>query len=110
MDNQYIIVLVTVPNQETGELIAKTLLEKKLVACVNFVTPVISFFTWKGAVARDDEVLLILKSRADLFEGQVIPAIESIHPYDVPEIIALPILMGSVGYLNWIDEVTLLKE
>jgi periplasmic divalent cation tolerance protein len=106
MDNQYIIVLVTVPDQETGELIANTLLEKKLVACVNFVTPVVSFFTWKGAVERDDEVLMILKSRADLFGERLIPAIESIHPYDVPEIIALPILIGSMDYLNWIDEVT----
>lgn len=107
MDKQFIIVLVTVPDQETGESIANTLLEKKLVACVNFITPVISFFTWKGDIERDDEVLLILKSRADLFEARLIPAIESIHPYDVPEIIALPILIGSVGYLNWIDEVTL---
>jgi periplasmic divalent cation tolerance protein len=108
MDKQFIIVLVTVPDQETGESIANTLLEKKLVACVNFITPVVSFFTWKGDIERDDEVLLILKSRADLFEARLIPALESIHPYDVPEIIALPILIGSVGYLNWIDEVTLL--
>jgi periplasmic divalent cation tolerance protein len=108
MDKQFIIVLVTVPDQETGESIANTLLEKKLVACVNFITPVVSFFTWKGDIERDDEVLLMLKSRVDLFESQLIPAIESIHPYDIPEIIALPILMGSMGYLNWIDEVTLL--
>ncbi len=107
MDNQYIIVLVTVPDQETGELIANTLLENKLVACVNFVTPVVSFFTWKEAVERDHEILLILKSRADLFGERLIPAIESIHPYDVPEIIALPVLMGSDRYLDWIREVTL---
>ena len=107
MDNQYIIVLVTVPDQETGELIANTLLEKKLVACVNFVTPLVSFFTWKGTVERDDEVLLILKSKSDLFEEHLVPAIETIHPYEVPEIIAFPILMGSVGYLNWIGDVTL---
>jgi periplasmic divalent cation tolerance protein len=107
MDKQYIIVLVTVPNQETGELIANTLLEKKLVACVNIVTPVVSFFSWQGEVDREDEVLLILKSRVDLFESHLIPAVESIHPYEVPEIIALPIMMGSEDYLNWIDEVTL---
>ena len=107
MDKQFIIVLVTVPNQETGELIANTLLEKKLVACVNIVTPVVSFFSWQGEVDREDEVLLILKSRVDLFESHLIPVVESIHPYEVPEIIALPIMKGSVNYLNWIDEVTL---
>jgi periplasmic divalent cation tolerance protein len=108
MDKQFIIVLVTVPNQKSGELIANTLLEKKLVACVNVVTPVVSFFFWQGEVDQEDEVLLlILKSRADLFESKLIPAVESIHPYEVPEIIALPIMMGSANYLNWIDEVTL---
>ena len=107
MKKQFIIVLVTVPDQETGELIANTLLEKKLVACVNFLSPIISFFSWQGEIDRDDEVLLILKSRADLFENHLIPAVEAVHPYKVPEIIALPILMGSVNYLSWIDEVTL---
>ena len=107
MDRQYVIVMVTVPNQEVGQQIASTLLEEKLVACVNFVTPITSFFSWQGEIERDDEVLLILKSRADLFERHLIPAVEAIHPYDVPEIIALPILTGAEKYLAWIDEVTL---
>jgi periplasmic divalent cation tolerance protein len=90
-------------------MIANILLEKKLVACVNFVTPVVSFFSWEGEIDQDDEVLLILKSRADLFESKLIPAVEALHPYKVPEIIAIPIIMGSEKYLNWIDEVTLQK-
>lgn len=109
MDNKYIIALITAPNHAAGEQIANTLLEKKLVACVNFITPVVSFFSWQGEIDQDDEVLLILKSRADLFENKLIPAVEAIHPYEVPEIIALPIVMGSENYLNWIDEVTLQK-
>ncbi len=109
MDNKYIIALITAPNQDTGEQIANTLLEKKLVACVNIITPVASFFSWQGEIDQDDEVLLILKSRADLFESKLIPAVEAVHPYEVPEIIALPIVMGSENYLNWIDEVTLQK-
>jgi periplasmic divalent cation tolerance protein len=109
MKKQHIIILVTAPSQEIGELIANTLLEKKLVACVNFVTPVISLFSWQGDIEREGEVLLILKSRADLFESELIPAVEALHPYEVPEIIALPILMGSAKYLNWIDEVILNK-
>ncbi len=109
MEKGYIIALVTVPDQRTGELIANDLLEKKLVACVNFVTPVVSLFSWQGNIDRENEVLLILKSRADLFENELIPAVEAVHPYEVPEIIALPILMGAGKYLNWIDEVTLHK-
>ncbi len=109
MEKKYIIALITVPDQETGEMIANILLEKKLVACVNFVTPVISFFSWEGESDREDEVLLILKSRADLFENDIIPAVEALHPYEVPEIIALPIVVSSENYLNWIDEVTLQK-
>lgn len=109
MEKKYIIALITVPDQETGEMIANILLEKKLVACVNFVAPVISFFSWEGESDREDEVLLILKSRADLFESDLIPAVEALHPYKLPEIIAIPIIMGSENYLNWIDEVTLQK-
>lgn len=107
MKKQHIIIFVTAPNQEVGELIANTLLQKKLVACVNFVTPVTSLFSWQEDIEREEEVLLVLKSRADLFESDLIPVIESLHPYEVPEIIALPILMGSAKYLNWIDEATL---
>jgi len=107
MEKQYVIVLVTVPDKKTGELISNHLLEKKLIACVNFITPVISLFTWQGNIDHEDEVLLILKSRADLFKEQLVPAIESLHPYEVPEILALPVLLGSEEYLNWIDEVTL---
>lgn len=107
MENQYVIVFVTVPNRETGEMLANNLLEQKLVACVNFVSPTTSFFSWQGAIEIDEEVLLILKSRADLFESHLIPAIQSIHPYEVPEIIALPVWKGSADYLKWIDEVTL---
>lgn len=107
MENQYVIVFVTVPNTETGEMLANTLLEQKLVACVNFVSPITSFFSWQSAIERDEEILLILKSRADLFERQLIPAVKSVHPYEVPEIIALPVWKGSADYLKWIDEVTL---
>ncbi len=106
MENEYIIVLITTPNQETSEMIANTLLEKKLAACVNLVGPILSFYTWEGDINRDEEMLLIVKSRAELFESELIPAVQAVHPYEVPEIIALPILMGSANYLAWIDDVT----
>jgi periplasmic divalent cation tolerance protein len=102
MEKEFILALITAPSMESGDMIAKTLLEKKLVACVNLVTPVMSLFSWQGEIDRDEEVLLIIKSRADLFESDLIPAVEAVHPYDVPEIIAQPIMMGSAKYLNWI--------
>ena len=103
MDKEYIIVLITTPSKEVGEEIANALLEKKLAACVNVMAPIFSLYTWEEEINCDDEVLLIVKSRADLFESDLIPVV---HPYDVPEIIALPILMGSANYLAWIDDVT----
>jgi periplasmic divalent cation tolerance protein len=106
MENEYIIVLITTPNQETSEMIANTLLEKKLAACVNLVGSILSFYTWEGDINRDEEMLLIVKSRAELFESELIPAVQAVHPYDIPEIIALPIFMGSEDYLAWIDDVT----
>jgi periplasmic divalent cation tolerance protein len=106
MDFEYIIVLITTPNQETSEVIARTLLEKKLAACVNMVAPVSSLYTWEGDINRDEEMLLLVKSKAALFESELIPAVQAVHPYDVPEIIALPILMGSANYLAWIGDVT----
>ena len=106
MENEYIIVLITTPNQETSEVIANTLLEKKLAACVNMVGSILSFYNWEGDINRDEEMLLIVKSRAELFESDLIPAVRAVHPYEVPEILALPILMGSANYLAWIDDVT----
>ena len=106
MDKEYIIVLITIPSKEVGEKIANTLLDKKLAACVNMMAPILSLYTWEEKITCDDEVLLIVKSRADLFESDLIPVVQAEHPYDVPEIIALPILMGSASYLAWIDDVT----
>ncbi len=106
MDVEFILVLITCPNKEVSEQVASALLDQKLAACVNTMTPVTSLYTWKGEINRDEEILLIVKSRADLFEGELIPAVKGIHPYDVPEIIALPIIMGSEDYLGWIKDVT----
>ena len=106
MNMEYIIVLITCPNEEVSQQVADTLLEGKLAACVNMMTPVTSLYTWEGEINRDQEMLLIVKSRAELFETKLIPAVKAVHPYDVPEIIALPIIMGSEDYLGWIKDVT----
>ena len=103
---RFILVMITAPSEGAARDIAQALLEKKLAACVNLVPGIRSLYTWDGAVNDDDEVLLIVKSRAALFENQLVPAVQQLHPYDVPEIIAVPIMMGSQSYLDWIEEVT----
>jgi len=107
MEQLFIVVLITVPSRETGQEIANLLLERKLAACVNIISPITSVYTWEGQPHTDEEALLIVKTRRDLFEDQLLPAVLAVHPYEVPEIIALPILMGSTRYLDWIEEVTL---
>ena len=106
MESEYIVVNITTPSSEVGQQVADGLLEKRLIACANIVPGLLSIYNWKGEICEDDEVLLIIKTRATLFE-QVVEVVKTIHPYEVPEIIALPIVAGSNDYLGWIDEVTL---
>ncbi len=98
-----IVVLVTAPSQEVARQLAKTLLDKKIIACANLF-PVSSLYRWEGKICEDDEICLVLKTKADLFHSELVPAIQAIHPYQVPEIIALPLTMGAASYLAWIDE------
>ena len=106
MQSNPILVLITVPSVQVGKQIAQRLLDDRLAACVNIVPGMNSLYIWEEAINDEQEVLLIVKSRADLFEEQLVPAVCRLHPYQVPEIIALPIQMGLQSYLDWIDEVT----
>jgi periplasmic divalent cation tolerance protein len=109
MEHRYTIVLITVPSREVGEQVARHLLDQRLAACVNFIPAVHSLYIWQGEVKADDELLLVVKTRADLFEEQLVPAVKAVHPYEVPEIIALPVVMGSRSYLDWIEESTQIR-
>lgn len=93
------VICSTVPPALSAAL-AKSLLEKNLVACVN-ITPVRSLYRWKGACCDDKEHLLIIKTRRGLADA-VIRALKAEHPYDVPEIIVLPVIAGHAPYLNWV--------
>ncbi len=106
MEKSPIVVLITVPREEVAIKIATILLEEKAAACVNIVPGVRSLYTWQGKVSDDQELLLICKSRVELFETRLVPAVKSVHPYELPEIVALPIVAGSPEYLDWIDEST----
>jgi periplasmic divalent cation tolerance protein len=101
----HIIVLITVPSAEVGQTVADALLAQRLAACVNIVPAIRSLYLWQGQVADDQESLLIVKSRAALFE-QLAAVVRAVHPYEVPEIIALPIVLGSPTYLQWLDNET----
>jgi periplasmic divalent cation tolerance protein len=101
---EYVVVLVTAPSGDVGRDIARVLLEKRLAACVNVVPAIASLYTWKGELCSDDEVLLVIKTTGAAFDD-LATAVRDVHPYDLPEIIALPIVAGSRDYLDWIDEV-----
>ncbi len=106
MDFQAIVVLITVPSVEIGRKIAGMLLEKKLAACVNILPGVTSLFTWQRQASEEQEALLVVKTRGELFADFLLPAVKALHPYQVPEIIALPVVGGLKEYLEWIEQET----
>lgn len=103
MENLYIVVLVTAPSKDEAEKIAKTLLEERLIACANIISPTHSLFWWQGKIDNVQEHLILMKTRKALF-SKVSERVKAIHSYQVPEIIALPIMEGSKDYLKWLDE------
>ncbi len=103
--SEFITILVTTASEEEAERIAEELLAAKLIACANIVGGVRSLFSWAGAVQKEQEILIIMKSRQVLFE-EIEQKVRQIHSYDVPEILALPILTGSGPYLQWLGEET----
>jgi len=101
--SDYLVVLVTAPTAAEAESIARPLLERRLIACANILPGVTSLFWWEGSIDRAEEVLLVMKTRHDRLDEVRVAVIEA-HSYDVPEVIALPIMGGSEAYLRWIDE------
>lgn len=102
-DNNVILVLITVPDKETADLIASALVEKRLAACVNIVPGLTSVYRWEGKVNKDAELLLIVKTVQDSFES-LKKTVKELHPHDLPEIIAVKISDGSKEYLEWITK------
>ena len=100
-----IVVLVTCPSQEVGEQVGRSLVEEQLAACVNVVPGVTSIYRWEGKICRDPEVLLVIKTRRPRLAA-LIRRVKALHPYSVPEIIALPLVGGSRPYLSWVRDST----
>jgi len=103
METRYVQIVTTIDKKEAAETIAKTLVEMKLAACVQILGPIISTYRWQGKVESAEEWQCLIKSRSDRYcdiEG----VINALHPYDLPEVIMMPIIGGRATYLAWIDE------
>lgn len=96
-----LVVLVTAPDAETAARLARTLVEEKLAACGNVVPAVRSIYRWEGKLCDEQEALLVLKAPAQRFP-ELRDRILALHPYQLPEVIALRVEEGSEGYLAWI--------
>ncbi|MDJ0845653.1 divalent-cation tolerance protein CutA [Crocosphaera sp.] len=102
MSSLFIVVLTTTSNKEDAEEIAKTLLTKKLAGCVQILGPISSHYYWKDQLCQEQEWMCLIKSDQNTYQT-LENTIQEIHPYEVPEIISLPILEGNQGYFNWLN-------
>jgi periplasmic divalent cation tolerance protein len=100
--NEHLVVFVTATSTAQARRIARRLLQSKLAACVNMV-PIESMFLWKGEIQEEEEVLMVIKTRAEAFD-ELMNEVKSMHTYDTPEVIAMPVVLGSREYLKWIDD------
>ena len=100
-----IVVLITSPTEDEAAKIAGALVEEKLAACVNIIRNIRSIYAWEEKVQDDAEVLMVVKTQKKFF-NKLSKRVKKLHSYDVPEIIALPIVNGSEEYLNWIRQST----
>jgi len=101
----YLVVFITTSSYDEARKIASALVDQRKAACVNIVPKVNSLFRWKGKIEEAEESLMVVKTRAELFTD-VVSTVKSIHSYEVPEIIALPIIEGNADYLAWLKEET----
>jgi periplasmic divalent cation tolerance protein len=104
-DGDFLLVLTNLPDRDAAEKLARRLVESRLAACVNILNGCTSIYRWKGAVERAEEVPVLIKTRAARYE-ELEAAIRASHPYEVPEVIAIPIARGLDDYLEWLAEET----
>src|SRR4051812_42015159 len=100
-----LLVITNAPDRAVAEKIARTLVEQKLAACVNILAPCASVYRWQGKIETADEIPLLIKTRSEIFP-EVETAIKELHPYELPEIVAVPVAHGSSEYLEWINAAT----
>jgi len=100
-----LVVLTNLPDRGAAIKLAQELVERRLAACVNVLAECTSVYRWKGAIENAQEIPVLIKTRSALY-GELEAAIAALHPYEVPEIIALPVLRGFPEYLEWVAEGT----
>ena len=99
------LVVSTAPDLATGERIVRQLVEERLIACGNLVPGVASLFRWKGEVQREDEVLILMKTRTESLD-RLFGRVAELHPYEVPELLSFVVGKGSPAYCGWVVEET----
>ncbi|HQR21195.1 MAG TPA: divalent-cation tolerance protein CutA [Burkholderiaceae bacterium] len=105
MIDNVLVVLTNCPDTEVADRIARTVVEQQLAACVNRLAPVESVYRWRGAVERATEFPLLIKTTRERY-AELETAIRALHPYETPEIIALPLSAGLASYLRWVVDAT----
>ena len=106
---KFVLLYLTAANQTEARRLAKVLLQERLVACVNIVGPILSRYWWQGKLTTSREVLVLAKTRAALAQS-VIRKVQTLHSYDVPCVVALPIIEGNPAFLRWIGTETKTKS
>lgn len=104
-DNEILLVMTTLPDADSAARLAERLVTEKLAGCVNILPAMTSVYIWKEKLERGNEHLLLIKTRREYFDT-LAEAIKSQHPYELPEIIAIPVVAGLPAYLQWINEST----
>ena len=103
--DEKIVIMITTGSEEEAVQIARGLLEERLIACANIIGQIRSLYHWKNEICDDKEVLLFCKSRRNLF-SPIADKVKTLHSYEVPEIIALPLIEGYPPYFQWLEEET----
>ena len=98
---EILLVLTNVPDNDTAGRISRQLVEQRLAACVNILPGVKSVYRWQGAIEETDEITLLIKTTRDSYT-KLEATLKAVHPYEVPEILALPISVGLSSYLDWV--------
>jgi periplasmic divalent cation tolerance protein len=104
-----VVVYITAPSEEEAAKIAKALVKERLAACVNIIKDIRSIYSWQGKIEDERELLMIVKTRTELFSS-LKTRVKELHSYAVPEIIVLPVVDGSEEYLKWLRETTKQNE
>jgi periplasmic divalent cation tolerance protein len=105
MESKALIIICTCPDQESAERIANHLVDNRLAACVNISSPIKSVYRWQGEIETADEIMLFIKTSASSYE-ELEQTILSLHPYELPEVLAVPVDKGQQNYLGWITQCT----